>query len=128
MIEFKPFLDRMLVKRIKMVDRKSAGGIDMPGDQAWQGRQLQGVVIAVGDGRWVNGKHVPVSFFAGDHIFYRPAVESIMFDDASVYDVVVETNVLAYKRMELPDDDEEVHSESHNDDGDDEASDSDSPE
>lgn len=76
--------DRVMVRRDK-AEKKTAGGIHIP-DSA-QEKSLQGEVIAVGNGKWLDsGRFVEVSVKKGDKvIFSRYAGQ----EDRSQQDVII---------------------------------------
>jgi chaperonin GroES len=66
-MQVKPLGDRILVRPIE-VEEVTASGIVLP-DTAKEKPQ-RGEVLAVGEGRWEEGKRVPVDVSAGDEIVY----------------------------------------------------------
>ena len=66
-MKFRPLHDRVVVKRLEE-DTKTAGGIIIP-DTAKEKPQ-RGRVLAVGDGRWEDGKRVPLGVDVGDEVIY----------------------------------------------------------
>jgi chaperonin GroES len=66
-MSLKPLGDRVLVKAIEQ-DEVTASGIVLP-DTAKE-RPSRGTVIAVGEGRFVEGDRVPVEVAAGDEVIY----------------------------------------------------------
>ena len=67
--KLKPLHDRVLVKRLDSGDEKTAGGIIIP-DAAKEKAQI-GLVLAVGPGKTTaEGKVIPCSVKAGDHVFF----------------------------------------------------------
>ncbi len=69
-MKLKPAGDRILVRRDN-IKAKSAGGIELPeiGKQS-QVRCFEGTVLAVGDGRYCNGKCIPIAIAVGDKILF----------------------------------------------------------
>jgi len=65
--KLKPLYDKILVKRIEN-QNKSAGGIIIP-DTAQEKAQTA-EVIAVGQGRLVDGKILPLTVKVGDKVFF----------------------------------------------------------
>jgi chaperonin GroES len=59
--------DRVLIKRSEAAD-KTAGGLYIP-DTAKEKSQ-EGDVIAVGEGKYIEGKLVPISVKKGDHVLF----------------------------------------------------------
>ena len=64
---FRPLGDRILIKRIKE-EEKTKGGIIIP-DTAKEKPQ-EGKVIAVGKGKYEEGKLIPVEVKVGDRILF----------------------------------------------------------
>lgn len=66
--KFKPYGDRVLVKRVEEQE-KTAGGIFIP--EAAKEKAQQGAVIAVGTGRLdATGKTVPMALKVGDVVYF----------------------------------------------------------
>jgi chaperonin GroES len=66
-MKVKPLGDRILVRPIE-VEEVTASGIVLP-DTAKEKPQ-RGEVLAVGEGRWEEGKRIPVDVTEGDEIVY----------------------------------------------------------
>jgi chaperonin GroES len=66
-MKFRPLHDRVVVKRIEAEER-TAGGIIIP-DTAKEKPQ-QGEIVAVGPGRFEDGKRVPMDVKPGDKVLY----------------------------------------------------------
>ncbi len=66
-MNLKPLGDRVIVKAVEQ-EEVTASGIVLP-DTAKEKPQ-RGKVLAVGDGRYVDGKRVPLEVSAGDEIIY----------------------------------------------------------
>jgi chaperonin GroES len=66
-MKLKPLGDRVIVKAVEQ-EEVTASGIVLP-DTAKEKPQ-RGKVVAVGDGRYVDGKRVPLEVDAGDEIIY----------------------------------------------------------
>jgi chaperonin GroES len=64
---FKPLQDRVLIQRIN-VEQKTKGGIFIP-DSA-QEKPLEGEVIAVGSGRYSDGKKICLEVKVGDRVLF----------------------------------------------------------
>lgn len=63
----KPLADRVVIEP-QQKEEKTASGIVLP-DNA-QEKPMQGIVQAVGPGRWEDGKRVPPSLHTGDLVLY----------------------------------------------------------
>jgi chaperonin GroES len=66
-MKLKPLGDRVIVKAIEQ-EEVTASGLVLP-DTAKEKPQ-RGKVLAVGDGRWVEGERVPLEVAEGDEIIY----------------------------------------------------------
>jgi chaperonin GroES len=67
-MNFKPLLDRVVVRRVG-ADEKTSGGIIIP-DTAKE-KPMEGEIVAVGDGaRNDSGRHVPLDVKPGDRILF----------------------------------------------------------
>lgn len=90
-----PLGDRILLKPISQEEANTtASGIIIP-DTVSKEKPEQGMVVAVGEGRWDNGKRIPVSVKVGDRVvFSRYGYDEIKLDGVEYY-VLREENVLA---------------------------------
>ena len=66
-MNLKPLGDRVIVKAVEQ-EEVTASGIVLP-DTAKEKPQ-RGNVIAVGDGRWVDGERIPLEVSEGDEVIY----------------------------------------------------------
>ncbi len=66
-VNLKPLGDRVIVKGIG-AEEVTASGIVLP-DTA-QEKPQRGKVLAVGEGRWEDGKRVPLGVSEGDEVIY----------------------------------------------------------
>jgi chaperonin GroES len=66
-MNLKPLGDRVIVKAVDQ-EEVTASGIVLP-DTAKEKPQ-RGIVLAVGDGRWVDGERIPLEVGEGDEIIY----------------------------------------------------------
>jgi len=72
----------------------TASGIIIP-DTISKEKPEQGMVIAVGEGRWEDGKRVPMSIKIGDKVvFSRYGYEEVKLDGEEYY-ILKEENILA---------------------------------
>lgn len=94
----KPLGDRILLKPISADElNKTASGIIIP-DTVSKEKPEQGTVIAVGEGRWDDGKKIPVSVKVGDKVvFSRYGYEEVKYNGIEYY-ILKEENVLAIIR------------------------------
>ncbi len=66
--KIRPLSDRIVVEP-KELESKSAGGIVIP-DSADKDKPMQGTVVAIGNGRYVDGKLLPLQVKIGDRILF----------------------------------------------------------
>jgi chaperonin GroES len=64
----RPLSDRIVVKQ-KETESKSAGGIVIP-DTADKDKPMQGTVLAIGNGKYVDGKITPLQVKVGDNVLF----------------------------------------------------------
>ncbi len=77
--KIRPLGDRLVVEP-KETESKTAGGIVIP-DTADKDKPMQGTVIAIGDGKWHDGKKQPLQVKIGDQILFgKYAGTSIKLD------------------------------------------------
>ncbi len=91
-----PLQDRVILKPIVSEDlvKKTASGIIIP-DTVSKEKPEQGVVVAVGEGKVVDGKLVKVALSIGDRVvFSRYGYDEVKHDDEDFY-IVKEENILA---------------------------------
>lgn len=91
-----PVGDRVLVKPIspEELEKKSASGIIIP-DTVSKEKPEQGKVIAVGGGKYDDGKLVPMSVKVGDRIlFSKYGYDEVKLDGEEFY-ILSESNILA---------------------------------
>lgn len=67
-MDWKPLADRVIVKKIKPPE-KTASGIIMVEDLSTESLR-DGEVVAVGAGKWSDGKRIPVAVEVGDIVGY----------------------------------------------------------
>ncbi len=94
-----PLGDRVLVRPIMAseLEAKSTFGIIIP-DTAEKERSEQGIVMAVGEGRFEDGKRVPIKLKVGDRIiFSKYGFEEVKNGDSELY-IIKEENILAVIR------------------------------
>ena len=67
-MKIRPLYDRIVVKRIEQDKEQKIGGLYIP-DSAKEKPQ-EGEVIAVGKGKWEEGKLRPLEVQVGDHVLF----------------------------------------------------------
>jgi chaperonin GroES len=90
--KIKPLADRVVVKALEDTE-EMRGGLYIP-DTAKEKPQ-QGEVIAVGPGRYEEGKRVPMDLKAGDKVLYGKYSGTEVTIDGEQYLILRETDVLA---------------------------------
>lgn len=90
-----PLNDRIVLKPDSPEDEKAtASGIIIP-DTVSKEKPEQGTVVAVGEGRWEDGKRVPLSVKVGDKVvFSRYGYDEVKIDEEEYY-ILKEENILA---------------------------------
>jgi chaperonin GroES len=66
--KIRPLSDRIVVQA-KELESKTAGGIVIP-DTADKDKPMQGTVIAIGSGKYIDGKVQPLQVKVGDEILF----------------------------------------------------------
>jgi chaperonin GroES len=69
-LKIKPLGDRVLLKEIEEKERKTASGIFLPDGVNTERDSKKGKVIAVGEGRLVDGKNIIPPVSVGDTVLY----------------------------------------------------------
>ena len=90
-----PLNDRIILKPLTEEEMtKTSSGIIIP-DTVSKEKPEQGMVIAVGEGKWEDGKRVPMSLKVGDRVvFSRYGYEEVKLDGEEYY-ILKEENILA---------------------------------
>lgn len=92
-LAIQPLADRVVVKPMPK-DEVSASGIIIP-DSARQEAPSKGTVVAVGKGRYDDGKLVPMTVSVGDTVlFSKYGYDEVKIDDQEYY-ILSESSVLA---------------------------------
>ena len=92
-----PLADRVVVKPFtaEEMEKKNAAGIIIP-DTVSKEKPEQGRVVAVGPGRYDDGKLIPVRVKVGDKVvFSKYGYDDIKVDDIEYY-ILKEENILAF--------------------------------
>ena len=78
--KIRPLSDRLVVQP-REVETKTAGGIVIP-DTADKDKPIQGTVIAIGTGKYVDGKLQPLQVQVGDKVLFgKYAGTNVKLDD-----------------------------------------------
>jgi len=91
-LNLKPLGDRVIVQGIE-AEEVTASGIVLP-DTAKEKPQ-RGTVLAVGDGRWDEGKRIPLDVAVGDEIIYSKYGGTEVKVDGDDYLILAEHDILA---------------------------------
>jgi len=90
--KIRPLSDRIVVQP-RELETKTAGGIVIP-DTADKDKPIQGTIIAIGTGKYVDGKLLPLQVQVGDKILFgKYAGTNIKLDDKE-YLVMREEDVM----------------------------------
>lgn len=87
-----PLGDRVIVKTLEQ-DEVTASGIYLP-DTAKE-RPQRGTVVAVGEGRWVDGARQPLEVAVGDEVIYSKYGGTEITEDGEDIMVLAEHDILA---------------------------------
>lgn len=83
MIKIRPLADRIVVEP-KENETKSAGGIVIP-DTADKDKPMQGTVLAIGNGKYIDGSIQPLHVKVGDKVLFgKYAGTSVKLNDKDV--------------------------------------------
>jgi len=92
-----PLADRVLVKPLsadELSSSTSPSGIIIP-DTVDKEKPAQGIIVAVGDGRFEDGKKIPMSVKVGDRVvFSKYGYDEIKYEGEEYY-ILTENNILA---------------------------------
>jgi len=91
-MNLKPLGDRLVVKAIE-AEQTTVGGLVLP-DTA-QEKPSRGTVVAVGDGRYEDGKRVPLDVAVGDEVIYSKYGGTEIKIDGEDLIILRESDVLA---------------------------------
>lgn len=90
--KIRPLSDRVVVEPREM-ETKTAGGIVIP-DTADKDKPIQGTVIAVGTGKYIDGKLNPLQVKVGDKVLFgKYSGTNVKLDDAE-YLVMREEDIM----------------------------------
>jgi chaperonin GroES len=90
--KIRPLSDRVVVEP-RETETKTAGGIYIP-DTADKDKPIQGTIIAVGTGKYVDGKLLPLQVKIGDRVLFgKYAGTNVKLDDTE-YLVMREEDIM----------------------------------
>lgn len=91
-----PLGDRVLIKPISKdeVGKKTLSGIIIP-ETVDKEKPEQGKVVALGEGKYVDGKKVPVSLNIGDQVVFSKYGYDELKIEGEEYFIIKEENILA---------------------------------
>ncbi len=90
--KFNPLSDRVVLKPVAK-EEVTKSGIVLP-DTAKE-KPVEGEVIALGPGRWEDGKRIPLELKVGDRVIYAKYAGTEIKEDGVEYVILKETDVLA---------------------------------
>lgn len=90
--KIRPLSDRIVVEP-REIETKTAGGIVIP-DTADKDKPIQGTVIAIGSGKYVDGKLQPLQVKVGDKILFGKYAGTNVKLDEQEYLVMREEDVM----------------------------------
>lgn len=90
--KIRPLSDRIVVEP-KELESKTAGGIVIP-DTADKDKPMQGTVIAIGNGKYIEGKILPLQVKIGDKILFGKYAGTNIKLDEKDYLVMREEDVM----------------------------------
>ena len=88
-----PLADRVLIKEVDRADTKTASGIIIPEAATPEHDTKKGVVVAVGTGKFVDGKREPISVKVGQTVLFSWGEQITV--DGQKYARVSESQILA---------------------------------
>lgn len=89
-----PLGDRVLLREITREDAKTASGIIIPESANAERDTKKGVVVAVGEGKFVDGEREPVSVKVGQTVIYSWGDQISV--DGEKYTIVRDGEISAY--------------------------------
>ena len=98
MADIKPLGDRVVVRDLteEEAGTKSASGIIIPNSVESKDKSEQGIVVAVGPGKWDEDgeKRIPMEVTVGDQVLFSSWREKVKVGEEE-YSIVSESDVLA---------------------------------
>lgn len=92
-LKVRPLGDRVLLKEIKETVSETKSGIIIPETVNEDKGAKKGKVVAVGEGRYENGKLMPLSVKVGDTVLFQWG--DVLKVDGEEYTLANESNILA---------------------------------
>jgi chaperonin GroES len=90
--KIRPLSDRVVVEP-REVETKTAGGIFIP-DTADKDKPIQGTIIAIGNGKYVDGKLLPLQVKIGDRVLFGKYAGTNIKLDETDYLVMREEDIM----------------------------------
>ncbi len=98
MADIKPLGDRVVVRPLTEDEAgtKSASGIILPSSMADKDKNEQGIVVAVGPGKWDEDgeKRIPMEVKVGDKVLFSSWRDKMKVEDEE-FSIVSESDILA---------------------------------
>jgi chaperonin GroES len=90
--KIRPLSDRVVVEPREM-ETKTAGGIYIP-DTADKDKPIEGTIIAIGNGKYVDGKLLPLQVKIGDQVLFGKYAGTTVKLDQTDYLVMREEDIM----------------------------------
>jgi chaperonin GroES len=90
--KIRPLSDRVVVEP-RELETKTAGGIYIP-DTADKDKPIQGTIIAIGNGKYVDGKLLPLQVKIGDQVLFGKYAGTNVKLDETDYLVMREEDIM----------------------------------
>lgn len=91
--QIRPLGDRVLVRELKAGGEKSISGIIIPETVSEDRGAKKGEVVAVGPGKYEDGKVIPMSVKVGDKVLFQWGDKLTI--DGEEYEMIPESGILA---------------------------------
>jgi chaperonin GroES len=98
-MSLKPLGDRVIVKALEQ-DEVTASGIYLP--ETAKEKPQRGTVVAVGEGRWIDGERVALEVSAGDEVIYSKYGGTEVSEDGEDLLILSEHDILAIVAKAAP--------------------------
>src|SRR5437773_2531745 len=90
--KIRPLSDRVVVEP-REIETRSAGGIVIP-DTADKDKPIQGTIVAIGNGRYIDGKILPLQVKVGDKVLFGKYAGTNVKLDTTEYLVMREEDIM----------------------------------